>query len=454
MSNTTDTAKLLLGGVSIESPRYRHALLFSLWDGIFANAMVALVETFGIAAAVFLDAPAIAIALLGSLPLFISSFGQLLIPLFINPASGRKKYVLRGTTWQSIFLLLVACSGYLPEEVRAWAYVLLFALYGFAGNVVSGFWIAWMGDLVPHTVRGRHFAWRNRIFSITQLLCALTAGLISRRYTTTTAQWLLFAIVFFGAGVFRMLSAVMLHKQYEPPVTASPNGRCFKSIFKQPRPFLFYCIAAALVQGSTSIAGPFFNVWFIRDLHFNYFMLSAVAAATILGSIAALPFWGGIADSFGNRTVIIITVLLIATVPLPYIASNKPWQIWVLNFYTGCCWSGYNLSNLNYLLLAAGKENPEQNISFAVAVTGIFNFVFSIAGGYLATRLPHFFHYQLHSLFLLSSMMRFLVFGLLIIRYPRYETPKRHALDLFFQIPGYRGGLGLLRNSFRAFRAK
>ncbi|MBN1307342.1 MAG: MFS transporter [Chitinispirillaceae bacterium] len=453
MSDTTVSAKNLFGGVSTASPRHRRALFFSLWDGIFANAMLALVETFGIAAAVYLDAPAIAIALLGSLPLLLSSFGQLLIPMFVNPASGRKKFVLRGTTMQSVFIMLVACSGYLPEGLRVWTYVLLFALYGFSGNVIAGFWIAWMGDLVPYTVRGRHFAWRNRIFSVTQLLCALIAGLISRRYSTATAHWLLFAIVFFSAGFFRLLSTVMLQKQYEPPIAASPIGRSFKLLFRQSRPFLFYCLAAALVQGSTSIAGPFFNVWYIRDLNFNYFTLSAAAAATILGTIVALPFWGRIADSFGNRTVIIITVFLIATVPLPYIASSRPWQIWLLNFYAGCCWSGYNLSNLNYLMLAAGKEKPEQNISFAVAVTGICNFLFSIIGGYLATRLPHLFHYRLHSLFLLSSIMRFVIFGLLIVRYPRYETPKRRALDLFFQLPGYRA-VGLLRNSFRAFRSK
>jgi MFS family permease len=244
------------------------------------------------------------------------------------------------------------------------------------------------------------------------------------------------------------------HRQYEPPITLSSNGRSFKSIFKQSRPFLFYCIAAALVQGSTSIAGPFFNVWYIRDLQFNYFTLSAVTVAMTLGTIVALPFWGRVADSFGNRTVIIITVLLIATVPLPYIASSKPWHIGVLNFYTGCCWSGYNLSNLNYLLLAAGKEKTEQNISFAVAVTGIFNFVFSIAGGILATRLPQIFHYQLHSLFLLSSIMRFIIFGLLIIRYPRYETGKKRGRELLSRFPGYRLGVELLRNSFKAFREK
>lgn len=444
-----------IGGISVSSADHRNALRYSLADGIFSNVMLGLVETFGIAAAVFLKAPAIAIALLGSLPLFLSSIGQLALPYVTTPKRGRKRYVLRGTTFQSIFLVGIALSGYLPEQIRPWAYVAFFSLYGFSGNVISGFWIAWMGDLVPRQVRGRHFAWRNRIFSITQLLCVLLAGIISRRYTTSNAHWTLFAGIFSAASLARFISTNMLHRQYEPPVLPPAPGEELHGLFNQPGPFLFYCLSAALVQGSVALAGPFFNVWYIRDLHFDYFTLSAVTIATVLGTIVSLPFWGKIADSYGNRTVIMITVFLIATVPLPYIASSRAWQIWILNFYTGVCWSGYNLCNFNYLLAAAGGgKRIEQSISLAVATTGIVNFIFAIIGGLLATRLPQLFTYRLHSLFLLSSIMRFIIFGLFIVRYPKYEPESDRALTQFFQIPGYRAGLGLLRNTFRAFRSR
>ena len=127
----SQTPSALFGGVPVTGRRHRKALYFSLLDGIFANVMLALTETFGIAAAVFLKAPAIAIALLGSLPLLLSSLGQLLLPLFIAPASSKKRIVCRGTLLQSLFLFLVATSGFLPPQLRAWAYVLLFAMYGF-----------------------------------------------------------------------------------------------------------------------------------------------------------------------------------------------------------------------------------------------------------------------------------------------------------------------------------
>lgn len=452
--NQTIATREQLGGISFPDLVRRKALVFSLWDGIFANVMLALAETFGIAAAVFLQAPAIAIAILSSLPLLLSSLGQLLLPIVTDSNTGRKKYVLRGVFLQSFFLCATAMSGFLPPPIRVWAYVLLFALYGFCGNVVSGFWIAWMGDLVPQEVRGRHFAWRNRIFSISQLFCVLAAGYISRRYTTDTAVWLLFAAVFVAAGIARVLSGIMIARQYEPPVTTQrPRGK-LSELFSQTRTFIFYSFAAALVQGTVAIAGPFFNVYYIENLQFDFFALSIATAATVFGTILTLPFWGKIADTFGNRSVIFLTVLLIATVPLPYIASSKPWHIWVLNFYTGCAWGGYNLSNFNYLLLAAGKDKTEHHISFAVALTGICVFCFSMAGGFLATRLPVIFGCRLHSLFLLSSALRFIIFGIFIVHYPKFEAIDRGTLEVFHQIPGYRAGIGLLRNSFRAFRAK
>ena len=444
-----------LGGIAVGCAAKRRALIFSLWDGVFANAMLALLETFGVAAAVYLKAPAIAISMLASVPLLLSSFGQLLLPHAVKSSKGRKTYVIRGTTAQSVALILLATSGWFPHQFSPWIYVAFFAIYGFSGNVISGLWIAWMGDLVTPQIRGRHFAWRNRIFSLTQLLCTLVAGLILRRYTTDNAPWMLFASLFFIAGIFRLTSTQMLACQYEPPPLLLEDTQPDLSAAKPQKPFLFYAFSAALMQGSVALCGPFFNVWYIRDLHFDYFTLSAAAAATVLGTIISLPLWGKLSDTIGSRRVILITGFLISTVPLPYLISNYSWQIWLLNFYTGVCWSGYNLSNFNFLLIAAGKHKPEFKISIAVAITGICVFLFSLAGGFLATRLPVIFSWKLQSLFFLSAILRFATFGSLFFRYPHYE---RHldsrSIDIFHQIPGYRSGIGILRNSFRAFRVK
>jgi MFS family permease len=244
----------------------------------------------------------------------------------------------------------------------------------------------------------------------------------------------------------------MLFLQYEPPKSVSKESSSLLSDIKAGRQFLFYSVSAALMQGTVAISGPFFNVWYVRDLKFDYFNLSIASAATIFGTIISLPFWGKLSDNLGNRKVILWSGFLVATVPVPYLFSSYNWQIWILNFYSGLCWSGYNLSNFNYLLTLSGKDKPERKISISAAITGLSVFFFSLLGGYLSTRLPKLFGWELKSLFLLSSVLRFAVYGLLFVRFPVHQTEKKNSLENFHQIPGYRVGMGILRNAFRAFR--
>ena len=54
-------------------------------------------------------------------------------------------------------------------------------------------------------------------------------------------------------------------------------------------------------------------------------------------------------------------------------------------------------------------------------MSGVSIFLFSLLGGFLSTRLPTIFAWQLQSLFLLSSLVRLTVFSLLFLTLPRDE---------------------------------
>src|SRR5260370_1451488 len=104
--------KQKLGGIEVGPPTVRRALVLSFWDGAFATSMIALTETFGIAAAVSLKAPSMAIALLGSTPLLLGSLGQYFLPAFVDLRHARKAHVLVGVGLQSAFLLAAAFAGF------------------------------------------------------------------------------------------------------------------------------------------------------------------------------------------------------------------------------------------------------------------------------------------------------------------------------------------------------
>ena len=417
-----NTDKQTLGGIHVGSPLIRQALIYSLIDGSLCSVMTALADTFGVAAAVRLSAPAMTIALLGSGPLLIGSVGQLFLPLFLKSNKTRKHYVVTSVRFQAAFLALAGLTGWLPAPYNAWVYVAAFVVYGSAGNLFGGIWTSWIRDCVPTAVRGRHFAWRNRIFNLVQLSCAVIAGVISRNYTSHNAPWLLFTLIFFTGSLFRFGSGQCINAQYDPKPANLPRRAQIFGV-RPSKTFLHYSLSVALLIGSTAIAGPFFNVWFLRDLGFNYLTFAITSASMVLGTIAVLPLWGRLIDTLGTARVLRMTGLMCALVPVPFLFASGPLSVWLTNFYSGISWGGFNLANFNYLLHLSDREKSDHYIALSSAATGIATFCFSLVGGYLSTRLPTVFAWQLQSLFSVSIVLRLIVVGVLFRNFPK--TPVR-----------------------------
>jgi MFS family permease len=442
----------ILGGVDVGSALLRKALLFSLTDGILSSAMIALAETFSVAAAVRLKAPAMTIALLGSAPLLVGSVGQFFLPLFLNQNKTRKHYVVASVRVQACFLALAGLTGWLPAPYNAWAYVLAFVLYGSSGNLFAGIWTSWIRDCVPPPVRGRHFAWRNRFFSLTQLACALTAGIIARKYSSQNAPWLFFTLIFFIGSLFRFGSAQCQSWQYDPAPAALPRRSQVFGL-KPSKNFVWFCLSVAFLQGTTAIAGPFFNVWFLRDLKFDYLTFTIATASMIVGTILFLPLWGRLIDSVGTSRVLRITGLMCAFVPVPYLFGSTPLAVWISNFYSGISWGGFNVANFNYLLHTTEKEKSDHYIAFASAVTAISLVFFSLIGGFLSSRLPTLFTYQLQTLFLVSCVGRLVV---VLFFFRKFREPEMRVepgtIELVNDPSGYRIGMEIIKQVFRPLR--
>jgi len=418
MSSAESHSKTRLGGLDFQSPANRLALVYSFWDGIFANGMVALTETFGTAAAVRLHAPNWLIPLLTALPLLIGAAGQFILPYFTHPEKGRKIYVLLGVRLQALGFFLCGFMGFLPASMAAYAFAALFILGMVFGNSISSYWMVWISDLVPVTLRGRHFAWRSIFFAWANLSCSLIAGVVARNYHTETAPWLLFAGVFAVSGLFRFISSECIRRQGESIQAELRPAQTLWTLhrFRPPVGLTPYAISTALFQGSAALASPFFNVWFLRDLNFSYLSLAISTSCTVLGSILSLRIWGRLADKRSNLWVLRLSALLIIFIPWPYLVLHTPQSIWFVNIFGGICWGGYNLANFNCLLDVAGKERKIQSIAYASVITGISLTVFGLLGGWLADHLPLLFSYSLQSMFLVSGLLRVLFWVLLISR--------------------------------------
>lgn len=446
------TPELTLGGVYVGPPVIRRALINSFSDGIAANGMQSLLDTFGIAAAIALRATSMGIALMSSLPMLLGSIAQFLLPAYADPAKGRKHYVLLGVIGQITFLFLAGLAGWLPNPERAYAYIACFVAAAVSSNLTGPFWVGWMGDLIPSSVRGRHFAWRSVFFSWMYLSCTLIAGTIARKYGSENAPWFLFAGIFTTASGLRLVSYRFLTRQHEP--VSSLGLEVFEPFkFRPSRDFLIYCLATGAYQGAAAMSGPFFNVWYLRDLHFNYLSLSICLGVTVLGSITFSGFWGRLADNFGSVRVLWLSGLLVTLVPLPYLFFQSKLAVWMICFYSGATWGGYNLANFGHLLNATDQRHRSHYIGFSSLVVGLIGCVFTLAGGFLATRLPVIFAWRLQSLFLLSFVFRMGIFLLLFGKFREYRKGlPRRGEEVYMELPGFRIGAGLIRTVFRGLR--
>lgn len=400
---TDSPQKTTLGGVDFHSPLVRSALLCSLFDGLFSSVMFGLVETFAVAAALKVKAPPMAIAVMGSLPMLAASVFQVLLPLIVNPGRQRKYYVVRSIVLQAFFIACAGLTGLLPHPWNAAGFIAAYVLYGFSGQSMGTLWMAWMGDLIPEQVRGRHFAWRNRFFSLISLVFSLSIGLFARKLTADTTPWIFFGAIFSTASLFRIGSFFAMRMQYDPPAKIQ---RATSISFRLSRRFLAFAFTTALFQGAANFSGPFFSVWFLRDLKFDYLTFAIVGAFGTIGTIVTLPIWGRLIDRLGTRAVFQISGFMAAVIPIPYLFISAPWAIWITNCYSGIAWSGFNISNFSYLLHISGREKSERVISISVALTGVTIFIFSLLGGWCATHVPTIFKWQLQTLFLISCILR------------------------------------------------
>jgi len=445
----------------IDDPQARRGLWFSFLDGILGMCMVGLVETNTAPALLSLSDSKLLMALLASLPLLLSALTQLATPVISAYIHSRKGFVI-ATVWsQTFFLTLIALSGYYQRWLAPVMLVVFFSIYATSGGMGGSVWTSWMADMVPHDIRGRFFAWRNRYFSIFQVTAGIASGYLMQHYGGPHPPWFGYLVLYLVAALARFFSGLALWKQYEPPLSFAPTPRDFsytEFLSKTPTSnFARFTIFVALVHGTTAIAGPFFNVYFLTELHIPHATFAMIVNANLIGTLLFLPFWGKVADHYGNWFVTRVTAFGIAAIPLPYLFAATPTWLWILNFVAGALWCGFGLATFNYLLEAVTPQRRVRCAAYMASTVGFTVFFFGLSGGWLARVLPPLPLWQsgYQTLFAVSSLLRFTAVGVFVgfalIREIRNVKPA-NPTEILAEFPGVRLTLDFARNAYRVIR--
>lgn len=403
-------------------------------DGAAYAVMSGSGETYFSAFAVFLKATTAQIGFLASVPALLASFAQLLSAWLGHIFANRKAIILVGASLQALVWLPMALLLWLPSDYQVEIFICCVILYYAFGNLAAPQWSSLMGDLVTEKKRGRFFARRTRISSMTSFVALVAAGLVLHYFdsylATKSGYLILFSVAFFS----RLVSVYHLLQMYDPPghvaaIEVPVEKPTWKQLIKSR--FAGFSVFFALIQFSVAIGSPFFSIYLLRDLHYSYVEFMTLSAATVFMQFLTLNRWGRISDIFGNRIILTLCGSLIPLIPLFWLFSTNFYYLLIIQAFGGAIWAGFTLSASNFLYDLTPKNKRATYMAAHNVLASIGVFAGALLGGYLGTVLPssyvvfgHEIHFvsQLYNLFLLSFGFR-LVTSLLLI--PRLKEIRR-----------------------------
>src|SRR3989338_1161875 len=209
---------------------------------------------------------------------FLSSFSGLFGPLSQLAGSklmekfSRRKIIVKAATSQALMWLPILLLGLLFwKNLFASALpvilIIFYSIYIIAGSIAGPAWFSLLGDIIPEKIRGRYFSRRNRITGAVALVFTLLAAFLLDFFKTKGIVLIGFSILFFVACIFRLMSARLFSKHYEPELKLE-KGYYFtllQFIKKMPgNNFGRFVLYVSLMHLATSIAGPFFAVYMLK----------------------------------------------------------------------------------------------------------------------------------------------------------------------------------------------
>lgn len=408
------------------------------------------------------------IGILNSLPNLLGTTSQLVSNKVVEKTT-RKKLVLTGVITQAILwlpLILIALGYFFLGLSTGLAVILLVVFYSLltvAGSFVGSAWNSWMKDLVNRDV-GAYFGRRTKLVNISVLISMLLGGFILDYFKKGNVGFG-FLILFSIAVIGRMFSAYFLSKKYEPKITYSSEYYfSFFQFVKKMRKNNFgrFAIFFSLISFATAIASPFFSVYMLKNLSFNYYQFTIITVTSIITTVLSLSFWGKSSDKYGNLMVMKVTGWFVFLIPVlwaftPLIISWNssfilPYLI-LVEALSGFLWAGLNLSSANFIYDAVTRERMALCVTYNAIIAAIGTFLGAIIGGFFADNFTTIFGFNpIIFIFLLSATLRILVAIFMLPRVREVRPVEFFDLgktirDKILETPKHLGGLMGIRRA-------
>lgn len=415
----------------------------SIKDGSAWSVMYGFGEQYITPFALRIGASASEIGILNSVPAFIGATFQLLGAKLTDKYQNRKKIVTFFALLQAILILPLFFIPFFTKDMLV--LTALFTLYNIFSNIMGPAWSSWISDVIPENDRTTYFGKRNKYVVASTMFSVMIAGIILHFFESINI-WTGFMILFSIAFIGRIISWYYLSKQIEPEYKYNPEDYfSFKDFLKRMPHTNFgnFVIFRSLMALAVMIAGPFFTVFMLKNLDFNYLQYTILVLIPMAIKAITMTYWGKYSQRFGTRHILIISGLWIATIPIWWFivgyfftGFTAFYLLIPVEIMTGFAWGGFELTAFNYVLETVSPEKRARGFAYFNMVFGFAVLAGGLLGAYLVDIIPETFGVStLLIIFIISAIARLLVVLFFSHRIREVKISRRiNENKLFFEL--------------------
>ena len=335
----------LVNSVPSQQSRNLHAIAA---DGVSFSVMVGLGETYIAAFVLAAGLGEVASGLIATLPPLAGAVFQLVTPFAVRHLHSYRRWVVACAALQGIALAPLAFGGWRGQIGLATVAFATVAYWSF-GMATGPAWNAWVTTLVPPEIRKRFFARRARLCH-TALFASMLVGGLSLQWGKERGRELaLYALLFLGALLARLVSARFLARQGEAP-----------GLVGEHRALAAHGVRAAIrgagsgrvlaylltMSATVNIAAPYFTPYMFGPLGLSYARFMALIATALLARIAIMPYFAALAERRGTRVLLGWGALAIVPLPVLWLVSDRFLYLIALQAFAGTAWAALEFATM------------------------------------------------------------------------------------------------------------
>ncbi|MFX1388414.1 MAG: MFS transporter, partial [Promethearchaeota archaeon] len=403
--------------VYIEEKLKNKTMQVSILEGSFGVFSSVLADNYIVPFSLSINSSLFQVGVISSLGNLISPIGQIIGSRQIENKS-RKSILISGILgqafiWPLFIIIALLYQLNILQLYLPWLLIIVFMIYMLFAGIMTPPWFSLMGDIVPENNRGRYFAKRNLITQSIGIIGIILLSFLLDWFKFKDILYYGFILLFIFGFITRLISAFLYTKHYYPPlffetIDHISIGQFIKEISKSN--IGKFTLFISLLTLGQWIAKPFFSVYMLTQLNFEYSLFMTINLSSALIGLTFFPLLGRFADRFGNVMLLRIGAIIIPFLPLFWIIYVTPLQIFLgIQILSGIGWTAFNLAASNFIYDNIPSKRRGKYIAIYNSMIGLAIIVGGLLGSVLVSIIDLAFINSYHFIFFLSGILRIIV---------------------------------------------